>query len=102
MTRFGILTFGAVILATAILAVLGYLSLRQWEASAELLLRERARDMATMAAEKVEMAIRKSEEESLTGLWDTHILRLRQKFEKDPERPLHILTAHGQGYRFAE
>jgi DNA-binding response OmpR family regulator len=31
---------------------------------------------------------------------DTHILRLRQKFESDPERPAHILTAHGQGYRF--
>jgi two-component system alkaline phosphatase synthesis response regulator PhoP len=32
---------------------------------------------------------------------DTHILRLRQKFEPDPERPVHILTVHGQGYRFA-
>src|SRR5438093_12607915 len=32
---------------------------------------------------------------------DTHILRLRQKFEDDPERPSHILTVHGQGYRFA-
>jgi two-component system alkaline phosphatase synthesis response regulator PhoP len=31
---------------------------------------------------------------------DTHILRLRQKFEDDPERPAHLLTAHGQGYRF--
>ena len=33
---------------------------------------------------------------------DTHVLRLRQKFERDPERPVHILTVHGQGYRFAE
>jgi two-component system alkaline phosphatase synthesis response regulator PhoP len=32
---------------------------------------------------------------------DTHVLRLRQKFERDPERPEHILTVHGQGYRFA-
>lgn len=32
---------------------------------------------------------------------DTHILRLRQKFEKDPERPAWILTVHGQGYKFA-
>ena len=31
---------------------------------------------------------------------DTHILRLRQKFETDPEHPVHILTAHGQGYSF--
>ena len=31
---------------------------------------------------------------------DTHVLRLRQKFERDPERPRHIVTAHGQGYRF--
>src|SRR5262249_42094984 len=66
--RFGVLTFGAVILATAILAVLGYLSLRQWKASAELLFREQARDMATMAAEKAEMAILKIEEECLSGL----------------------------------
>ncbi|MBI4610486.1 MAG: response regulator transcription factor [Candidatus Rokubacteria bacterium] len=32
---------------------------------------------------------------------DTHILRLRQKFEQDPERPRYILTVHGQGYKFA-
>lgn len=32
---------------------------------------------------------------------DTHVLRLRQKFEKDPERPVYILTVHGQGYKFA-
>ena len=31
---------------------------------------------------------------------DAHILRLRQKFEPDPERPVYILTVHGQGYRF--
>ncbi|MBI4240771.1 MAG: response regulator transcription factor [Candidatus Rokubacteria bacterium] len=31
---------------------------------------------------------------------DTHVLRLRQKFEADPEHPVHILTVHGQGYKF--
>ena len=31
---------------------------------------------------------------------DAHILRLRQKFEPDPEHPAYILTVHGQGYRF--
>ena len=64
--RLGI--FGAVIAATAVLAVLGYVSLRQWQASAELLFREQSRDMATMAAEKVEMAILKTEEECLSSL----------------------------------
>jgi two-component system alkaline phosphatase synthesis response regulator PhoP len=33
---------------------------------------------------------------------DTHILRLRQKLERDPDRPVWILTVHRQGYRFAE
>jgi two-component system alkaline phosphatase synthesis response regulator PhoP len=32
---------------------------------------------------------------------DTHVLRLRRKFETDPDRPAFILTVHGQGYRFA-
>jgi len=73
--RFGVLTFGAVILATAILAVLGYVSLRQWEASAELPFREQARDMAAMAAEKVEMAILKSEEERARACWPSSTRR---------------------------
>jgi two-component system alkaline phosphatase synthesis response regulator PhoP len=32
---------------------------------------------------------------------DTHILRLRRKFEADPDRPAFILTVHGQGYKLA-
>ncbi|MBM4441619.1 MAG: response regulator transcription factor [Candidatus Rokubacteria bacterium] len=32
---------------------------------------------------------------------DTHVLRLRQKLERDPDRPVWILTVHRQGYRFA-
>ncbi len=68
MNRARLFTFGAVIAATAVLAVLGYVSLRQWQASAELLFREQARDMAAMAAEKVEMAILKTEEECLSSL----------------------------------
>ena len=31
---------------------------------------------------------------------DTHVLRLRRKFEADPDRPALIQTVHGQGYRF--
>jgi DNA-binding response OmpR family regulator len=38
----------------------------------------------------------------MTRTVDTHVLRPRQKFERDPERPEHMLTVHGQGYRFAE
>ena len=68
MNRARLLAFGAVIAATAVLAVLGYVSLRQWQASAELLFREQARDMAAMAAEKVEMTILKTEEECLSSL----------------------------------
>jgi two-component system alkaline phosphatase synthesis response regulator PhoP len=30
---------------------------------------------------------------------DTHILRLRKKFEIDPDRPVLIQTVHGQGYK---
>jgi two-component system alkaline phosphatase synthesis response regulator PhoP len=32
---------------------------------------------------------------------DTHILRLRKKFEVDADRPVWILTLHGHGYKFA-
>jgi len=31
---------------------------------------------------------------------DTHVLRLRRKFEDDADRPAWILTVHGQGYKF--
>ncbi len=40
------------------------------------------------------------EEYPTTRTVDTHILRLRQKFETDPEHPKYILTVHGQGYKF--
>jgi signal transduction histidine kinase len=58
----------AIVLAAASLAGLGYLSLRQWEASAELLFREQARDMASMAAEKVEMGLARAEEAIVSRL----------------------------------
>ena len=31
---------------------------------------------------------------------DTHVLMLRQKLERDPSRPRHLLTVHGVGYKF--
>jgi DNA-binding response OmpR family regulator len=52
-----------------------------------------------------------SREELLNEVWgyqnypstrtvDNHILKLRQKLEKDPSRPLHFKTLHGAGYKF--
>jgi len=32
---------------------------------------------------------------------DVHVVWLRQKLEEDPKSPKHILTARGEGYRFA-
>jgi DNA-binding response OmpR family regulator len=31
---------------------------------------------------------------------DNHILRLRQKLERDPSKPAHFRTLHGAGYKF--
>ena len=69
MTAFSRWAFAAVVVAAAVLAALGWVSLRQWERSAELVVREQARDMAAMAAEKVEMSLR--------GAPDDVIVRLR-------------------------
>ena len=48
--RAHVLIFVAVFAAAAVLAALGYLSLRRWEVAAERQLREQARDTAAMAA----------------------------------------------------
>jgi DNA-binding response OmpR family regulator len=31
---------------------------------------------------------------------DNHILKLRQKLERDPTNPIHFRTVHGMGYKF--
>jgi DNA-binding response OmpR family regulator len=52
-----------------------------------------------------------SREEFLNDVWgyqnylntrtvDAHILRLRQKLEKEPANPLHFRTVHCSGYKF--
>jgi DNA-binding response OmpR family regulator len=52
-----------------------------------------------------------SREELLNHVWgyrnypstrtvDNHILRLRQKLEKDPANPVHFRTVHSSGYKF--
>jgi signal transduction histidine kinase len=58
MTMFSRWALVAVVVAAAVLAALGWVSLRQWERSAEQVVREQARDMAAMAAEKIEMMLR--------------------------------------------
>ena len=58
----------AIVAPAGIVAVLGYVSLRHWESSAELLLREQARDTAAMAAEKVTMMLRHAEDEVVARL----------------------------------
>lgn len=66
--RFSAFALLAVVLPAGILAVLSYLALRQWESASELLLREQAREMAAMAAEKVGMVLVRAEEEILARL----------------------------------
>ena len=52
-----------------------------------------------------------SRDELLTEVWgyqnypstrtvDNHILKLRQKLERDPANPVHFRTVHGVGYKF--
>ena len=52
-----------------------------------------------------------SREELLNQVWgfncypstrtvDNHLVKLRQKIEKDPANPLHFKTVHGAGYKF--
>ncbi len=64
-SAFGLL---AIVLPAAILAALGYVSLRQWETSAELLLRAQARHLASMMTEKVEMLLSHTEDEILNRI----------------------------------
>jgi signal transduction histidine kinase len=63
-----LLIFGAVFAAAFVLAALGYFSLRRWEVAAELQLRGQARDTAQMAAEKVEMALVRAEQDAIAAL----------------------------------
>jgi len=58
----------AIVIPALIVAGLGYVSLRQWERSADLLFREQARDVAAMAADKIEMLLRQRDDELLGRL----------------------------------
>ncbi|HTO13065.1 MAG TPA: HAMP domain-containing sensor histidine kinase [Candidatus Binatia bacterium] len=56
------LALAAIVAPAVVVAALGWISLRQWQASAELLFREQARDVASMAATKVDMLLRHAED----------------------------------------
>jgi signal transduction histidine kinase len=62
------LALAAIIVPAVIVAVLGGVSLRHWATSAELLFREQARDMAVMAADKIQMVARQTDDEILAGV----------------------------------
>jgi signal transduction histidine kinase len=66
--RLATLVLVAIVAPVTIVVLLGYVSLRQWEASSDLLFREQARDMASMAVEKVEMMVRHAEDAFLDRL----------------------------------
>ncbi len=66
--RLSLLIFGAVFAAALVLAALGYLSLRRWEQAAERQLHQQAREAAAMAAEKVEMAVVRVEEDAVADI----------------------------------
>ncbi|MGH7308089.1 MAG: sensor histidine kinase [Candidatus Rokuibacteriota bacterium] len=68
LPRLAVLAFAAVVVAATTVAGLGFLSLRQWQSSAELLFREQARDMASMTVDKVEMVLRQTDDEILLRL----------------------------------
>jgi signal transduction histidine kinase len=58
----------AIVVPAVIVAALGYVSLRQWQRSADVLFREQARDIAVMASDKVEMVLKRAEDALLAAL----------------------------------
>lgn len=60
--RLSALALAAIVAPAIVVAALGWISLRQWQASAELLFREQARDVASMAATKIDMVLRHAED----------------------------------------
>ena len=63
-----LLALAAIVLPAAIVAALGYVSLRQWQSSADVLFREQSRDIAAMACDKVEMVLKRGEDDLLARL----------------------------------
>jgi len=79
-----------------------------WDGQAQQLTQKEAMILKTLAAREGEVV---SREDILDRVWgyeafpssrtvDNFILRLRRRFEPDPERPRHFHTVRGVGYRF--
>lgn len=59
-----------------------------------------ARPEVVVSRQKLISAVWPKRKRSSERTVDNHIARLRQKIEKDPARPTHLLTVHGVGYKF--
>ena len=79
-----------------------------WDGQTQQLTQKEAMILKTLAAREGEVV---SREDILDRVWgyeafpssrtvDNFILRLRKRFEPDPERPRHFHTVRGVGYRF--
>ena len=93
MTRFSCWVLVCVVVAAAVLAALGWISLRQWERSAEAVAREQARDMAAMAAEKIEMVLRDVPDDVIARLRTAVAARV-EALPASAGLPCHVLWAN--------
>lgn len=59
-----------------------------------------AHDGKVMTREKILDQVWGRDDFPTTRTIDMHVLKLRRKLEEDPERPRHLVTVHGVGYRF--
>jgi two-component system alkaline phosphatase synthesis response regulator PhoP len=83
---------------------------KAWDGSEHSLTHKEAMILKTLSERDNEIV---SREEILETVWgyevfpstrtiDNFIVRLRKRFERDPERPAHIHTVRGVGYRFTK
>ncbi|MFG0318656.1 MAG: response regulator transcription factor, partial [Planctomycetota bacterium JB042] len=59
-----------------------------------------AREGEVVSREAILNAVWGHEQFPTTRTIDNFVVRLRRRFERDPERPLHFRTVRGAGYRF--
>lgn len=59
-----------------------------------------SRPEVVLSRQKLITAVWPKRDRSSRRTVDNHVARLRQKIEKDPAHPVHLLTVHGVGYKF--